>query len=76
MRPGSHVSDLARLQPGERMYRETTLERYANDMRAMSVPRTRRPPELAGREFEARLFTAVGTRAGDVRYLICVERTT
>jgi hypothetical protein len=67
---------LAALEVGERLYRETTIDRYAHDMRTGSVPRTRRPPALQGREFRATALTAVGAgRVGDVRLLICWERT-
>jgi hypothetical protein len=60
---------------GERRYTETSLSHYASDMRVLNTPLSRRPPELTGRVFRASLFTAVGSSAGDVRYLICLERT-
>lgn len=71
---GSHAAVLLSLAVGDRVYRETTATRWAADMSRMSVPKSRRPAELLGREFRASLFTAVGSVAGDVRYLICVER--
>lgn len=71
---GSRNHLLLTMGVGERRYYETTLQRYAHDMRTYCTPKTRRPKELAGREFSASLFTAVG-HAADIRYLICVERT-
>lgn len=61
---------------GERRYVEVTLENYQQKMRTINTPKSRRPKDLRGREFSASLFTAVSSsKAGDVRYLICVERT-
>jgi hypothetical protein len=66
---------LVEFEVGERRYVETTLEGFANDMRTINTPRSRRPAELDGREFSAALFTAVSnSRAGDVRYVLCIER--
>ncbi len=60
---------------GEKRYEETSLEQYPNDMRTMNAPVSRRPPSLKKRKFKAELFTAVSAAmAGDIRYLICVER--
>lgn len=73
---GSNSHALLQMAVGDRRYVETTIDRYAHDMRQTAVPRTRRPLELEGREFESRLFTAVSaSTAGDIRYLICIERT-
>ena len=63
------------LEVGHRDYIETTLNDYAQVMRTVNTPKSRRPKELAGKEFTTTLLTAVGTKAGDVRYLVCIERT-
>lgn len=77
MHEGSSASRLSALEVGETLWRETTLETYSHDMRQMSVPRSRRPPELDGKEFIAGLFTAVSaSKAGAVVYLIRLQRTT
>lgn len=66
---------LLRMELGERLYFDTTLEDFASDMRTLNTPKSRRPPDLEGREFSTSLFTAVGVgKAGNVRYLICLER--
>lgn len=59
---------------GMRTYFETTLEDYPRMMRTVNPAKSRRPKELEGKEFSTSLFTAVGSKAGDVRYLICLER--
>lgn len=67
---------LATFEIGERRYVETSLADYAQCMRTMNTPRSRRPAVLDGREFTTNLFTAVSaSTAGDIRYLIAVERT-
>lgn len=73
---GSASWRLAQLEVGESFFRETTLDRWAHDMRMWSVPRTRRPVELQGKEFTAALYTAMGnSKAGDIRYVLCMTRT-
>lgn len=75
MHKDSHNATLAAMAVGERQYYETTLDRYAHDMRTRNTCRSRRPKLLKGREFTATLFTAVAAgSAGDVRYVICLER--
>jgi hypothetical protein len=60
---------------GERHYIETTLEQYPNTMRTANTPYSRRPDILKDRRFTTTLFTAVSaSKAGDVRYLVCLER--
>jgi hypothetical protein len=60
---------------GHRDYIETDLDNYAQVMRTVNTPKSRRPKEMAGKEFTTQLFTAVGSNAGDIRYLVCIERT-
>jgi hypothetical protein len=60
---------------GHRDYFETTLETYPAMMRTINTPKSRRPKEMHHMEFTTSLFTCIGSKAGDVRYLICVERT-
>lgn len=67
---------LKALDVGASVWIETTLDRWPRDMSAALVARSRRSPDLAGREFSAGLFTAVSAqRAGDIRYVIRLERT-
>lgn len=76
MHAGSWNSFLATLDVGERRYIETTVDRYGADMRTINTPASRRPEVLKGRKFSTCLFTAVSSsKAGDIRYLICIERT-
>ena len=75
MHKASWNAFLLTLEPGQREYIETSLDDYPRLMRAAVTPRSRRPVELAGREFGAQLYTAVGFKAGDIRYLVCIERT-
>lgn len=74
-RQGSASWHLAQLEVGASVWRETALDRWPHDMRMWSVARTRRPLELQGKEFTAALYTAVGSKAGDIRYMICMTRT-
>jgi len=62
------------LEVGHREYIETTLDNYAQVMRTVNTPKSRRPKEMAGMEFTTTLLTAVGAKVGDIRYLVCVER--
>lgn len=71
---GSNNMRLLQMAVGERIYIETTFERYGSDMRITNTPKSRRPVALKGREFTTTLFTAVGSKANDIRYLICLER--
>ena len=59
---------------GHREYIETTVDDYAQTMRTVNTPKSRRPKEIKHMEFTTSLFTAVGTKAGDIRYLVCIER--
>ena len=76
MHKGSRNAWLSSFEIGERRYIDTTLETYAHDMRTTNVPRTRRPIETKDWVFTTNLLTAVGSAAGDVRYLICITRET
>lgn len=67
---------LSTLEVGERWYIETELENYRYLQSRLSLPMSRRADIMKTREFQMQLFTAVSNRkAGDVRYLVCVERT-
>jgi hypothetical protein len=68
-------SFLAAMQVGGREYVEVTLDNYAQVMRTANTPKSRRPAALSGKEFTSSFLTACGTKAGDVRYLVCIERT-
>jgi len=72
---GSNNARLLDMAVGERRYLETTLARYPHDMHTANVAPTRRPEALKARRFSTVLLTAVSaSKAGDVRYLICIER--
>lgn len=62
------------LYVGQREYIETTATDYAHVMRTVNTPKSRRPKEMAGMKFSTTLWTAVGPKAGNIRYLVCVER--
>ncbi len=71
---GSWNDRLASMTVGDVCYFPTNLEWYANDMRSVTSPR--RPEAMNGMKFKSQLFTAVSaSKAGDIRYLIAVERT-
>jgi hypothetical protein len=75
MARNSWNSWLLTFELGERRYVDTTIVRYAHDMRTINTPKSRRPDMMAGLEFTTQLFTAISaSNAGDVRYLIAVER--
>ena len=60
---------------GQREYVECSLEDYPQTMRTINTPLSRRPAEMGDKRFTTTLFTAVSaSKAGDIRYLICVER--
>lgn len=66
---------LATFSIGERRYFETSLDRYPTDQRKYNMAHSRRRGDIAEMVFTTSLFTAVSSsKAGDVRYLICVER--
>jgi hypothetical protein len=72
---GSNTERLVKMAVGERVYVETTAENWMPHMTRVLVPRSRRIKELDGREFETSIFTAIGSKIGSIRYIICVERT-
>ena len=74
-RKGSRNDQLLQMEVGDGQWIETTFADHVQDMKNAIVPRTRRRGELRDREFKTKLYTAVGTAAGDVRYLIRLERT-
>jgi hypothetical protein len=74
MHEGSYSATLAGLSAGDYIYIETSFERHNRLMHRLNPPKTRRPREIADMEFTTRLFTAVGPKASDVRYLVRVER--
>jgi hypothetical protein len=68
------LSILKNLDIGDRHYVETPLEAYADLMRRLNPAQSRRSSCIKDMKFTCTFYTAVGTRAGDVRYLVCVER--
>lgn len=75
IRKGSAQHSLSLLEVGEHLWIETTQEKWASEMSRAVVPRSRRLGVMKEREFVARVYTAVGTKVGDIHYLIKVERT-
>ncbi len=75
IREGSYSETLAGLSVGDYIYVETSFERHMRLMQRLNPPKTRRPREILEMEFTTKLFTAVGPKASDVRYLVRVERT-
>lgn len=74
-RTGSTSDMLKDMQVGDRLYIETTLEDYPGLQRRLNVPHSRRQPHMRNWMLRTALFTAVSASvAGDVRYLVCVER--
>lgn len=72
---GSQVEWLAGFALFERRWINATLETYKYQMSAVQA-NIARSPHLKGLSFSVALYTAVSaSRAGDIRYLICVERT-
>lgn len=74
MRDGSYSTMLADMSVGDYIYMETSFERHSRVMQRLNPPKTRRPPEISNMQFTTQLFTAVGPKASDVRYLVRVER--
>jgi hypothetical protein len=64
---------LSRMETGDRYYLETSLKQQTT--KAMTVTSTISRVKLPGRKFATTRFTAVGAQPGDIRYLVCVERT-
>lgn len=71
---GSNNDMLLSMDVGEYRYVETTAERFMHTMRVINTPKTRRPIDLLGREFTCKAYTAVGTKVGDVKILVRIER--
>jgi hypothetical protein len=66
---------LSVLEVGGRVYIDTDLDSYRSTMSWYSGT-FMRSPFLKGVKFSSCLLTAVGShKAGDIRYLICIERT-
>ena len=64
----SWASWLSTFELNERRYVETTLEKYAQDMRVING----RKKQMS---YKTSLFTALSASSlADIRYLICVER--
>lgn len=72
---GSLNHKLMAMRPRDRIYIETTLDGFAGVQRGVTA-KSRRPSSMNGMEFTCALFTAVScSKAGDIRYLVAVERT-
>lgn len=72
---GSRNEWLSTFAVGERRYVETDLQSYPNVMRTFNTPKSRRRGVVEAMVFSTSLFTAVSAaKAGDIRYIVCVER--
>lgn len=70
----SWTSWLSTFELNERRYIETTLEKYAQDMRVINSPKSRRPKDWQ-MIYKTYLFTALSASSlADIRYVVCVER--
>lgn len=65
---------LSRLEVGDSLTEETTLAGYPALQSNLNPPTTRRPEFMKDWVLEAKLYTGVGTSAGDIRYFVRVER--
>lgn len=75
-RRGSWLEFLSQFEVGERHYQESSLEQFKSDEAKIQAYLARRPEKMLDWKFSASLLTAVGSsKAGDIRYLICIERT-
>lgn len=73
--PGSLSDCLSQLEVGQRMFVETCITKWRQDMRNLVRPKSRRPEILQDREFSTSLVRAITTDIMNVGYfLICVER--
>ena len=73
--PGSMNDWLFSFEVGERRWVETTLETYKRDATVYVSPACRRPEPMEGMQFCGSLHTAISAKtAGDITYLLCVER--
>lgn len=67
---------LAELEVGDYLYIESTYEGYAKLMRALLPPPEKRARPVREWEFTTSMFVAISSsNAGDIRYLVRVERT-
>ncbi len=73
-RRGSLHDSLRNLARGERHYVDTTATGYAAKMRHVGSI-IARSGVLSGRRYVTSALTAVGTKLGDVRHLVAIERT-
>lgn len=74
---GSWLDFLSKFEPNERYYLEVAFDDYRKTMSMIQSSLTRRPIAMQCMRFSTSLLTAVSaSKAGDVRYLICIERTT
>lgn len=72
---GSFYERLSGIHLGERHYVECELDEYQRiQSRALQIGRL--PEAISHMRFKTQLVTAVAAgRAGDIRYLVCIERT-
>lgn len=74
---GSRISHLMAMEVGARWYVEVDDgEDYKRFQRGVGADLARRPDVMKEWRFTTQVFTAVSSsKFGDVRYVICVERT-
>ena len=64
---------LCTFRVGQREYVECTPDNYAQQMRQLNSPKSRRPTAMDGMKFSTALGTVVFS-ARDIRHVICVTR--
>ena len=75
-RKGSTMDICSRLEVGQRAYVDTTKEQVAQLMHALNPVISRRPAYMRDWKFSTQCFNAVPVgKLGEVRILVCVERT-
>lgn len=75
MHDGSIHSQVASMQVGDVKWVETTVENYQSVQRKWGLPKSRRPPELAGYVMQCNVYRAIPCAiSDDVAYLVRVER--
>ena len=76
MTVGSVAHQLSTFNVREVRWVETTLEDYAHRQRELNMAKPRRPEHMRVWVFTTQLYTAVSaSKAGDIRFMIRLERT-
>ena len=71
----NRVTKLYSMTVGERHYVETTKDTFAKEMNLWSPHQKRLHRNHREKKWSVTFYTGIGTKIGDVRYLLCIERT-